>query len=547
MVFAADGGSGLAWPQCAMKRFGSIFPFLEAGRQPRQIGRLVANHDFARAVVKYGSFDEFVFSNPSVTNLAMFAEAARDWGLPEERLRRLRFVSYVGLPSLLAAEPFHVFHLGGWGWFMAGLHYIRARYAGHAWPITAVTHSLNGRDVVDHAVRLSHARMAPYDAIFCTSRDGRDAMHKLLAGGAGIVGRAYAGRLEQLPLGVDDECLDTAGDRTRGRKRLKIADDAVVLLVLGRITPCQKMDLAPLLATFRDRILPQSVRPVVLLLAGSATPADLKLVKSTVDALGIESSVRVHANFPAEHRADLLAAADLLVSPVDNAQETFGLSLLEGAAAGLPVVASRYDGYKDLVEEGLDGFLVTTVAAGRDPLEEWFDLMDPNLSQLFQAQGVAVDMEELADRVLMLIGDEGLRAAMGRSGRAKVDRRYRWSRVIARYEECWDRLAAEAQATGVVKPALPGNPYNLASASLFSHYATRVLEDDDVLRHGDDRLQLAPYNETREVLRTDRMQEALTIANGGITMRDLADRLGDPATARFLAAWLLKYGQLRLS
>ena len=46
-------------------------------------------------------------------------------------------------------------------------------------PITGVTHSLNGREVIDHAVRISHAAMAPYDAIFCTSRDGREAMRKL--------------------------------------------------------------------------------------------------------------------------------------------------------------------------------------------------------------------------------------------------------------------------------------------------------------------------------------------------------------------------------
>src|SRR5450759_2961604 len=154
-----------------MKRFGSVFPFLEAGQRERHLGRLVANHDFVKAVLQFGDFTEFVFSNPSVKNLSVFKETAASWGLSGARLDQIRCVSYPELPAVLRAEDFHVFHLGGWGWMMAGLHYIRARYARVPWPITAVIHSLNGREVVDHAVRVSHARLMPHDAIFCTSRD----------------------------------------------------------------------------------------------------------------------------------------------------------------------------------------------------------------------------------------------------------------------------------------------------------------------------------------------------------------------------------------
>ena len=130
----------------------------------------------------------------------------------------------------------------------------------------------------------------------------------------------------------------------------------------------------------------------------------------------------------------MLAAADILVSPVDNTQETFGLSLLEALAAGTPVVASRFDGYKDLVDDGVDGFLIDSYASRSDPMEEWFDLLDPNIAQLFQSQGVAIDPAQLAARTLQLIGDDGLRASMAAAGRNKIGRDYRWSRVIARYE-----------------------------------------------------------------------------------------------------------------
>jgi len=141
-----------------MKRFGTIFPFVEQGATNLRVGRLVANHDFAKALLKYSSFDEFVFSNPASTNLKAFEELVRRWDLPASRLQKIRCVSYVSLSETLQKDDFHVFHLGGWGYFMPGLHYLRNRYARNPWPITAVTHSLNGRRVIDFAVRLATIR-----------------------------------------------------------------------------------------------------------------------------------------------------------------------------------------------------------------------------------------------------------------------------------------------------------------------------------------------------------------------------------------------------
>lgn len=196
----------------AIKRFGSIFPFMEAGAQPRQIGRLVANHDFVKSLLTYGTFDEYVFSNTSLSNLSAFADTVKTWGLADERLARIQYVGYAGLPAVLQTKPFHVFHLGGWGRLASGLHYVRGRYASNPWPITAVTHSLHSREVVEHAVRISHAGLAACDAIFCTSRDGRDALQRLLDGGAAIAGRAFAGQFEHLPLGIDDALVDATGE-----------------------------------------------------------------------------------------------------------------------------------------------------------------------------------------------------------------------------------------------------------------------------------------------------------------------------------------------
>ena len=61
-----------------------------------------------------------------------------------------------------------------------------------------------------------------------------------------------------------------------------------------------------------------------------------------------------------ELKRQALSAADLALSLVDNTQETFGLAVAEAMAAGLPVVASDWNGYRDLIRHGVDGYLVSS-------------------------------------------------------------------------------------------------------------------------------------------------------------------------------------------
>ena len=62
----------------------------------------------------------------------------------------------------------------------------------------------------------------------------------------------------------------------------------------------------------------------------------------------------------AEQRSSVWRAADIFTSLSDNIQETFGLVIVEAMASGLPVVASDWDGYRDLVVDGETGLLVPT-------------------------------------------------------------------------------------------------------------------------------------------------------------------------------------------
>jgi spore coat protein SA len=83
--------------------------------------------------------------------------------------------------------------------------------------------------------------------------------------------------------------------------------------------------------------------------------------------------------------------------------ELLGLSVLEAMASGLPVVASRLGGVPEIVVDGETGFLV-----------------GPG------------DIDELHDRLALLLADPVLAADMGRRARDRVLERFTWEHCAER-------------------------------------------------------------------------------------------------------------------
>ncbi|HXP90357.1 MAG TPA: glycosyltransferase family 4 protein [Fibrobacteria bacterium] len=540
-----------------VKLFGSVDTFFESSGTLR-LGRLVANATFLEALLRYGTFDQYEFFCPSEVERARLAEFVRALPDGQALLARCLPRHQLELPERMRVAPWEVMHFGGWSRYLPALSWLRARLSPRNFPLTGTIHSLDAPGMAGSVERLLGSAVGGSDAVFCTSRDGREAFRKQLDLVAGRKGLAWNGRLELVPLGVEDRCFHPT-ERSQARARLGIPTAARVALWIGRLSATSKADLHPLLYQWRTLSAQDGNR--LLVLAGGAAEGDVRSLLQTATDLGISRSVRILPDIDDGTKLDLLGASDVFVSPVDNHQETFGISVVEAMAAGLPVVASDWDGYKDLVEHGVTGLRVPTrwVPPSPDALL-LREILEPRVAQLVSAQGVAVDPGALREALADLLSEPDRAGEMGRAGRERARRLFSWPVVIARCNEVWTTLARMAQDapvpnSGRIDPAI------LDPTDVFVHYGTSPPES------GRGTLRLAPLG--REILEgkapmpatfTDLLAQSdgklLTALVLGLRtasrlasahQMECAVRTGrDPSEAAWLLSWLVKYGVIEV-
>ena len=161
---------------------------------------------------------------------------------------------------------------------------------------------------------------------------------------------------------------EPAALRRRYREELGIADDALAVGFVGRVTP--QKDVQTFLAAV-DGLLTSLPDLAVCLVGGASDLAYLRSLRPpiTPEARAVLTSggasagpvfwspampVRVLGQRPDADR--LVAAFDVVVLP--SRYEGLPYSLLEAMACGVPVVASDVTGNRDAIEDGVTGLLV---------------------------------------------------------------------------------------------------------------------------------------------------------------------------------------------
>jgi L-malate glycosyltransferase len=156
-----------------------------------------------------------------------------------------------------------------------------------------------------------------------------------------------ASRLRLMPYGIPLADLDTPLSREQARERLGVSG-GLVMGAVGRLE--EQKGHTYLLASLPE--LRRAIPDLRLCLVGAGRQAGA--LKRQARELSLESCVQ----FLGTRRdlAEIFRALDLFVQP--SLWEGLPLALLKAMGAGLPVVATRVSGSREVIEDGVNGCLV---------------------------------------------------------------------------------------------------------------------------------------------------------------------------------------------
>ncbi len=428
--------------------------------------------------------------------------------------------------------------------------YLRNNVARYPFAVTGVTHSL--AYAVFHEWMLLNLLGAPQpcDRLICTTPTAQ----RVVASYASAVNTWLAEpqqlATETIPLGVPFASFGV-GNGPALRARWGIPAASVVVLSFGRLDRHTKADLRPLFVAMQ-RVMGEAAADTRLIVAGASHPNGYAAtLQRYAFEFGLNGGVHIVENPSEEIKRDLYSAADIFVAPADNVQETFGLVLLEAAAAGLPIVASDWDGYRSLVVDGETGYLVPTYApASFAAVDCMAPLFPQPVREFLLGQAVATDVDSLANRVVQLADHPDERKRLGEAARRRAAT-FDWTRIVAMYVDLWRRLAAERGRCAI----LPGRPPTLDFASAFCDYPTRTLYGSEIVTTtaaGEAVIQgtpLRPHGELAGIVSPTLVYRVLTAARHGTVVGNICRDLqaqASRAIVEFHLVWLLKQGLLSL-
>lgn len=359
-----------------------------------------------------------------------------------------------------------------------------------AFSLCGITHTIASENAMGDLAGLLTAPVQPWDAVICTSDAVKAAVEAVLGPQAEHLAARFGGRPPALPrfpvipLGVDtDAFAPDPARRTAARARLGLAADAVVALFVGRLSFHAKAHPFPMYAALEEAAR-QTRIPVHLIQYGRFSTEFIANAFTEGAARwcpSVKASFLDGQDFALGE--DAWAAADLFVSLSDNVQESFGLTPVEAMAAGLPCVVSDWDGYKDTVRDGVDGFRVPTVAPprglGTDLALRFAADVDTYDRYIGRAGAfTAVDVPATAAALARLIADPDLRARMGAAGRRRAQETFDWRVIVPQYLSLFADLAEiRRTAPETAPPADPvhGNLSRPDPFGMFASYPTRAL------------------------------------------------------------------------
>lgn len=479
-------------PPAARSRLAILNPGAALSLGANPFGMEVANLALWRALARHGGYQRIDILTLAPTRTADMAESLFEGRPPvteitADILRSFNVAADAGTLMRGKAD-------------ISDLAWMRRRNASdRAYSLVGLIHTVAPPRLREMIAMTAVAPIHPWDALICTSPSVRENLERLFVDWGEHLAARTGGRppehpaLPLIPLGVDGEAIaasaDRPGVRAKVRAQFGVAEDGILILWVGRLSFFEKAFPQPMLKAVQQAKTVTGAA-VTFIMAGWFPQAEHREL--------YEQAAHVHAPEATTHfvdgndqalLADLWAGADIFLSLVDNVQETFGITPLEAMAAGVPVVASDWDGYRYTMRDGVEAFLIPTLSGpagggvGARLVEQ--HLLETITYQRYVgtvAQHTAVHIGRAAAALAELIRNPDLRRRMGVAGRARIREMFDWPVVARQIHNLTDELS-EVRARAADPVAMPRlNPAKGDPFRDLGHFATHGLTHQTRLR-----------------------------------------------------------------
>lgn len=520
-------------------------------------GRRMAGDSFLRGWLGNAQVEEWVALTHGPADEAAFRRLVADHR-PGEAVRVAR------LEDARAIAPVGTMFFSGPNFATEA--WRRSLWGATAYAICGMTHTMSTKAVMEGAWHLRAAPQAEWDAVICTSRAVKAALSLQLELIDGFLQSRFGGtlppqpKLPVIPLGIEAGAfLPDPGAGAALRAELGIPAEDCVALVVARLSPHEKFDPLPVYLALQ-RAQKGAAARLHLILYGNF-PDDYSRKVFVTPAAEMMPDVTLHhlPHQDAERRRAALSAADMFLFPIDNLQESFGIAPVEAMAAGLPVVASDWDGIKDTVDAA-SGFLIPTTGARPDHVTgtglRYHGGTDSYIQYLSQVSAVTqIDVGQMAEAIRSLIDDPERRRRMGQAGQARVRALFDWSVVIPQMQALFAELDAIRRAADPARhpPLHPARlPVGPSPMLLFGGFPSGLLQGGQAFRWTgtnplavDRSLALRNYAATKRIFEPVAAVAAVATALeavGMATAAELSGATGFPIRkVERCLIWLMKY------
>jgi glycosyltransferase involved in cell wall biosynthesis len=460
--------------------------------EPKLMGRQAAGNSFLRAAVAGRNEQTLYAYTPHQKSADVFAKlvqtiestATTQW-IPAVRLDLLSQIGtlYLPGPGLDAAAK------------------LRLRAGSAAYSLVGVTHTTASHRAMDAITALLSAPVMPWDALICTSTAVLETVKRLLDAEIETLRWRFGADIQitlpqfpVIPLGIHcDDFNFTTDNRAAARKALNIGDDEIVLVFVGRLSFHAKAHPHAMYLAAQE-VAQKTGKKITLLQCGwfGNDAIQASFVEGAAQFCPDVRALFVDGRIPESARHSW-AGADIFISLSDNIQETFGITPIEAMAAGLPVIVSDWNGYKDTVRDGVDGFRIPTLMPPPNLGENFakaheIEMVNYDIYCGLICQTISMSMVALVEKLTLLVENPDLRQKMGDAGKTHARSQFDWKGVYAQYQTLYTELqtlrhAAQQDESWQTKlntaPRTAAN--RLDPFYSFGHYPTALIQPQTIV------------------------------------------------------------------